>query len=120
MIRVDKLIDMKLSTMLFVLVFSCVLVFPLTASAQEYQMEEPSEETSDDTATGSFDGVDLKEKLIWVNDTVYAMESNVKVKGTSTKVGLLSDLKQGEVVKVYLMPNEDDPSVPFVTLIERQ
>ena len=68
---------------------------------------------------GSFDGVDLKARRVWVDDMVYVLDRGVKVKGTSTKLGLMRDLKMGERVKVTLQPNEETPSIPYVVLIER-
>jgi hypothetical protein len=71
------------------------------------------------SVTGSFDGVNLKEKRIWIGDMVYLLDGNVRVRGTSTKLGLLSDLRQGEEVTATLRPNEDGPT-PYVVEIIRQ
>lgn len=70
--------------------------------------------------TGPFDGLDVKSRKIWINDMVYNLVRGVKVKGTASKLGLLSDLKQGEEVKVTIQPNEKTPNIPNVVLIERQ
>jgi hypothetical protein len=78
------------------------------------------EPENSNTVTGTFDGLDLKEKRIWVSDMVYLLDGTVSVKGTSVKLGLITDLKQGETIKVYLRENEDDVYVPYVTKIERQ
>jgi hypothetical protein len=70
-------------------------------------------------AVGSFDGVNLKERRIWIDDTLYALDRSVQVEGTSTKLGLLSDLKQGETIKASFQPNEKEPGLHIVTVIER-
>ncbi|MCU7851455.1 MAG: hypothetical protein KZQ80_04500 [Candidatus Thiodiazotropha sp. (ex Monitilora ramsayi)] len=70
--------------------------------------------------TGPFDGLDLKTKQIWINDMVYLMDSSMKVIGTSVKLGLITDIKQGEEIKATLVPNQKSPSVPYVIKIERQ
>jgi hypothetical protein len=78
------------------------------------------ESESSNTVTGTFDGLDLKQKRIWISDMVFLLDSAVSVKGTSVKLGLITDLKQGETVKAYLRENEADEYVPYVTKIERQ
>lgn len=79
-----------------------------------------SAEVFQDVVIGPFDGLDLKQRFIWINDTVYALDRTVKIKGTSTKLGLLSDLKAGEELKATLAPNEKTPSIPYVLMIERR
>ncbi len=78
------------------------------------------EEGFKDTVEGPFDGLNLKAHRIWINDTVYILDRSVRVKGTSTKLGLITDLKQGEPVKARLSPNDETPSIPYVIFIERQ
>jgi hypothetical protein len=74
----------------------------------------------DGVVEGSFDALDLKARRIWINDMVYKLDRNVKVKGTHRKLGLITDLKAGEIIKATLLPNEDQPTIPYVMLIERQ
>jgi hypothetical protein len=69
---------------------------------------------------GPLDGLDLKARRIWINDMVYMLDRKVKVKGTHSKLGLITDIKPGEVIKATLHPNEDQPTIPYVMLIERQ
>jgi hypothetical protein len=77
-------------------------------------------EAFDPIVYGPFDGLDLKTRRVWINDTVYLLDSRVKVKGTHKKLGLITDLKQGETIRATLRPNEDQPIIPYVILIERQ
>lgn len=72
------------------------------------------------TVEGPFDGLDLKTKHVWINDTVYKLDRRVRVKGTHKKLGLITDLKQGERITATLRPNDDQPTIPYVILIERQ
>jgi len=69
---------------------------------------------------GPLDGLDLKARRIWINDVVYMLDRKVKVKGTHRKLGLITDLKPGEIIKATLLPNEDQPNIFYVMLIERQ
>jgi hypothetical protein len=73
----------------------------------------------ENVVVGPFDGLDLKTREIWIDDMVYILDRSVKVKGTSTKLGLITDLKPGEEVRATLQPNEKTPSIPYVILIER-
>ena len=99
------------------LLFSMLATASVTWAQETKGMLEDS--ISDGVVVGSFDGVDLKVRRIWISDMVYILDRSVKVKGTSTKLGLLTDLKMGETVQVTLLPNEETPSIPFVVLIER-
>ncbi|MCU7915461.1 MAG: hypothetical protein KZQ65_06045 [Candidatus Thiodiazotropha sp. (ex Gloverina cf. vestifex)] len=99
------------------MVVACiVLALPFSVSADNRVEFDDFEES----ISGPLDGLDLKKKWIWVDDMIYYLDRNVKVKGTSTKLGLIMDLKQGEVVKLRLRPNDKEPSIPYVVLIERE
>jgi hypothetical protein len=103
----------------FLMVFS--LLFSGTGQLWAQEAEEGAEEGKyGNMIIGPFDGVDLNAGRIWINDSVFFLDKAVTVKGTSTKLGLLSDLKQGETVKATLKPNEKRPNIPYVLVIERQ
>ena len=104
------------------------IVFCLLMGGTSYLWAESSNDAGqiegleghDGVVEGPFDGLDLKARRIWINDMVYKLDRNVKVKGTHRKLGLITDLKAGEIIKVTLLPNEDQPTIPYVMLIERQ
>ena len=75
--------------------------------------------TTLETIEGTFDGLDLKKRRIWIGDRRFLINQSTKVKGTATKLGLITDLKQGEMVKAEIQP-DDDGSTPYVTTIYRQ
>lgn len=115
----DLRTSIQFTKIIVLMVVTCLaLVLPLSISAEEpYQVEFDDFE---ENASGPFDGLDSKGNRIWVNDTVYYLARTVRVKGTSTKLGLLTDLKPGEEVKLTLKPNEKEPSIPYVVQIERE
>lgn len=98
----------------------CLTLAVASVSWAQEGAEAPEGDSEGLVVVGPFDGLDLKSKKIWINDMVYHLARSVKVKGTSSKLGLITDLKQGEEVKVTLQPNEKTPSIPFAVLIERQ
>jgi hypothetical protein len=101
-------------------VMLCLSMFCVTYLwAASGHVSDPSEASSE-SVEGSFDGLDLKARSIWINDMVYKLDLRVKVKGTSNKLGLITDLKQGETIRATLRPNEHQPAIPYVILIERQ
>lgn len=100
---------------------SLVVVLAVCLMAQPVMAAGLNDESGiSNTVTGTFDGLDLKQKRIWISDMVYLLDDSVSVRGTSVKLGLLTDLKQGETIKAYLRENEADIYVPYVTKIERQ
>jgi hypothetical protein len=68
---------------------------------------------------GEFDGYDKKEKLIWVGEDVFHYDSGLKVVGTATKLGLLSEIKIGEKVRV-LAKGRGQGKIPMAIEIHRQ
>ena len=117
-----KQMTMRTVTHKAVLVWLIGLSLALMAASISWAQEVTDmmeESEHEGVVVGPFDGVDLKAKRIWINDMVYLLDREVKVKGTSTKLGLMSDLKLGEKVRVTLEPNEETPSIPYVVLIER-
>lgn len=97
----------------------CLLVSSSATLWAQDESYEGGDEDFQSVVEGPFDGVDLKARRIWVNDTVYVLDRAARVEGTSTKLGYISDLKAGEVIRVTLTPNEKTPSIPNVILIER-
>ena len=100
----------------FVLALS--LSVPATVSAGDGDNGEQIG-TSTNVFEGPFDGLDLKSRSIWINDIAYLLDAKVKVKGTHKKLGLITDLKQGERIRATFRENPSMPSVPYITLIER-
>ncbi|KRT55384.1 hypothetical protein [endosymbiont of Ridgeia piscesae] len=70
--------------------------------------------------SGPFDGVNLKRRRIWIDDTVFSMSRKLRVVGTSKKLGLLSDLRQGEAIKALVTRGEDKNGLREVLEIRRQ
>lgn len=115
-------IDTKSVTRKSLLVFILALGLFLSASALWAQEAGGSmgAEADDSVVIGPFDGVSLEDRTIWINDRSYTLDRAVRVEGTPTKLGLLSDLKQGEEIQARVVPNDDRPNRPIVILIERQ
>ena len=93
--------------------------YPVSGVAGSMDATSSSSAAAVETIVGTVDGLDLKKQRIWINDRRYLISRSTKVKGTSTKIGLITDLKQGETVKAEIQPNEDGSS-PYVTTIYRQ
>jgi hypothetical protein len=68
---------------------------------------------------GSFDGYDPKGGVVWVDDMTFKMADNFKVIGTSKKLGLLSDVKQGEPV-ILLFEERGYRKIPLAIELRRQ
>ncbi len=98
----------------------CLLLAASPMSWAQDATDSLSEEAFEEEVVGPLDGLDLNARRIWINDSVYLLDRSVKVKGTPTKLALISDIKPGEEVKVILQPNAEQPSIPYVVLIERQ
>lgn len=99
------------------LMSGAALMLPVGGTAAPLSMDVT--EGGENTVIGQFDGLNLKDKRIWVDDTVYLLDSGVKVVGTSTKLGLITDIKQGEQVRIIVRPGESG-TIPYVTQIYRQ
>ncbi len=103
------------------LLVSLVIVGSLMALPQAAISFEPENEPeASNVVEGTFDGIDLKQKRIWIGDMVYLLDSTVSVRGTSVKLGLITDLKVGEIVKAHLRENVENEYIPYVVEIERQ
>ncbi|MCU7813384.1 MAG: hypothetical protein KZQ77_19435 [Candidatus Thiodiazotropha sp. (ex Notomyrtea botanica)] len=118
--NIRNLLNLSRYPKVVVLLVSASFVFALSMSATADNRSQVEFDDFEENASGPLDGLDLKENRIWVNDTVYYLARTVRVKGTSTKLGLLTDLKPGEKVKLTLNPNEKEPSIPYVVQIERE
>lgn len=97
--------------------FSLLLSGSLLWAEEADGVENP--EADEGLVMGPFDGVSMKERTIWINDRSYTLDRSVRVEGTASKLGLMSDLKQGEEIKARVIPNDDRPNRPIVILIER-
>ena len=93
--------------------------YPVTGVAGSMDGTASSSATEAETIVGTVDGLDLKKQRIWIGDRRFLISRSTKVKGTPTKLGLITDLKQGETVKAEVQPNRDGPT-PYVTIIYRQ
>jgi hypothetical protein len=93
--------------------------FPAAVAAGPAYATARQQSSAVETVDGSFDGLDLKKRWIWISDVRYVYDGSTKIKGTSTKLGLITDLKQGERVKAEIKPNEDGHE-PYVVIIYRQ
>jgi hypothetical protein len=115
-----KLMNMKAVAGQVALAWLLALCLALAGATTVWAESATDEaEASQEAIVGSFDGVDVKAQRIWVDDWMYLLDASVKVKGTATKLGLLSDIKQGERIRLRLLPNSEEPNTPYVTLIER-
>ena len=56
--------------------------------------------------SGPFDGLNMKTSHIWINDRVYELARSVKVVGTSTKLGVITDIKKGERIDADVIYGE--------------
>jgi hypothetical protein len=102
------------------LLLSLVVVGSLVALPQEAISYEPEDEPeASNVVKGSFDGLDLKKKKIWIGDMIYLLDDAVTVQGTSVKLGLITDLKQGEIIRAHLRENVENEFIPYVVKIER-
>ncbi|MCU7844148.1 MAG: hypothetical protein KZQ93_09950 [Candidatus Thiodiazotropha sp. (ex Monitilora ramsayi)] len=77
--------------------------------------DEPEEIIEENARQGPFDGYDKDKALIWVDDKLYQIEGNLKVVGTPSKIGLLSNIQQGETVKIII---EDRGPMKLPVVIE--
>jgi hypothetical protein len=109
----------RTSAIAFSLMLGLMLVSPLGYSAGRGGKEPVQSAAFENVIEGPFDGLSLEEQRIWIDDTVYLLDRNVKVKGTSKKLGLITDLKKGEWVRATLRQNSDPAKKPYVIMIER-
>ena len=104
------------------------MLLPVSVSALDFksnpryssmdQQEDVRRESDDDS--GPFDGFDLKTRKVWINDMVYRMHPRMRVVGTAKKLGLLSDIKQGEIVSITVIPTDTESSIPVLAEIRRR
>jgi hypothetical protein len=111
----SKTVICSLATAISLVLF---LSIPVAFSAGNGDMGEPSE-TPANVFVATFDGLDLKSRIIWIGDMVFRLDAKVKVKGTQKKLGLITDLKEGERIRATFRQNPSEPNIPYVTLIER-
>ncbi len=71
-------------------------------------------------STGPFFGHDQATGKIWINDFAYQLHADYRVIGSSTKLGLLSAIRYGEMVTFETAPNPKQPSTPYVIKIHRK
>ena len=104
------------------------LLLPLAANALElksnsrYSAVQAEKERARESAgqKGPFNGYDPKAKEVWIDDMVYRMHTGLRVVGTPTKLGLLSEIKNGEIVRYSYIPANDGSSIPLLTEIRRR
>ena len=68
--------------------------------------------------SGPFGGYDKDAGRIWINDRVFRYNDQLKVMGTGSKVGLLSEIKGGEKVDI-LAERGDGSKIPLAVVIRR-
>jgi hypothetical protein len=85
---------------------------------QEVSPEHP--ENASYVTSGPYYGYSPQSGKIWINDKAYLKHPEIKVEGHGTKLGMLSSIKEGEVVEFITVPNKDKPNLPFVVMIRRQ
>ncbi len=90
----------------------------LAADAQQ-GLGSVESEAAPNVRRGSFDGYDKKIGRVWVDDMAFRYSDQTKVIGTASKLGLISDIKQGETVSV-MFEGAGDTQPPFALEIRRQ
>lgn len=110
-----------MNTVLYRVLMVGVLLISFQVSSEEFDSlgDGVLLNVESESVTGQFDGMNMKTNQIWVDDMVYLLSRPVNVVGTPTKLGLLSDIKQGEAVTLKLKYNNKTPSQPYVIKIER-
>ncbi len=76
--------------------------------------------TADMSRTGAFHGFDRQHGAVWINDHLYWLHPEFKVIGNSTKLGLLSAIRQGETVEFVAVPDSKDPHRKLLVEIRRK
>lgn len=69
--------------------------------------------------TTSFDGFDMKERAVWLNDYRYELYPGFKVIGKHTKRGTLASIPSGATVSVVVKENNSNPMTPYLVEIRR-
>ena len=106
------------SLVALLLCFESVCVVAANGASQAPATEEQAQRSLVE-ATGSFDGYSKQSNCVWVSDTVFQIVGSLKVVGTSTKVGLLSDIKEGETVTILYEKNGAN-QIPTAVEIRRK
>ncbi len=71
--------------------------------------------------SGPFDGVNLKRRRIWIDDTVFSMSRKPQVGGhIEGTLGCSLTLRQGEAIKPLVTRGEDKNGLREVLEIRRQ
>jgi hypothetical protein len=94
------------------------LFFTFQVSAADLVLKEEAQNAGH-KFVGKFGGYDEKEKLLWVDEDVLYYGFGVKVVGTATKLGLLSEIKLGEKVTA-VVKSRGKKKIPMVIEIHRQ
>lgn len=94
------------------------ILLAMDAASQSAGQEVVREEQALSQESGSFNGYSKKSNRLWVNDRVYLYKENLKVIGTSKKIGLLSDIRLGEPVVINFLTRSEQ--IPLVFEIKRQ
>lgn len=94
------------------------MLFATDAISQPAGQGIVQEEQSLRQESGSFGGYNKKTGRFWVGDRVYQFDTKLKVTGTSKKLGLLSDIRQGELVVVHFLMRSVE--IPFAFEVKRQ
>jgi hypothetical protein len=105
------------------LLVGCLSVLPvsllLAAGVSDPSLQAVEEEAPSNLRDGPFDGYDKKGGVLWVDDMTFKIADNFKVIGTSKKLGLLSDVKQGEQV-ILLFEERGYRKIPLAIELRRQ
>jgi len=102
---------------LFAMPAGILLAAGASSPIEQSGMEQ--DESKSNLREGSFDGYDKQAGLIWVNDMVFQLTDKLNVIGTSKKVGLLSDMQQGEPV-ILLFEDRGSRQIPLAIELRRQ
>lgn len=70
--------------------------------------------------SGPFYGFSAASGAVWIDDYRYGLHPQAKVVGNSTKMGLLSAIKLGEVVEFFTIPDPGNPHRKLVVEIRRK
>lgn len=85
--------------------------------------DEPEEHSEEGTfagqTSGSFDGYDLKKRIVWIGDMRYELYPGFKVINKRSKKSSLEAIPAGEEVSFVTKPNRNNPATPYVLEIRR-
>ena len=116
-----------LALSLFFVVGAIGLCSPLAAAEPGFSAGPPVAEdgllirgADEASRSGAFHGFDAALGVVWIDDHRYRLHPGAKVVGNSTKLGLASAIKHGEIVEFSIIPDSKDPRRKLILEIRRK